>query len=572
MPQDAPSTVTDDEPVAPPWAFGARLGLSPAGIVVGTAFAALAMTPSLLPRDWLFQGVVSGISGAAGYGVGMLLAWVLRRSVRLREFETRVRERLPDSAPTVAGWLLLALVPVILVVMLVAAAGWQQDMAVLVGSDVSTTSGWLRAGPLLVVVAVMLVLAGRGIRVLRRQLSVALHRWARLPQRLSSIVGAVVAGFLVLTVANEVVLVWALTRADAAFSSLNEVTAPDVEQPTSALRSGSEASLVPWETLGREGRTFVAGAANAEDLAEVAGSRPVLEPIRVYAGLESAGTAEERAELAVAELERTGALERSVVAVVTTTGSGWVNAAAAESLELIHGGDTAIVATQYSYLPSWLSFLVDRPRVEEEGRVLFDTIAARIDLLPEDDQPRLVVYGESLGSQGSEHAFSTLADIRSRADGVLWVGPPNSNGIWRSLVERRDPGSPEVLPVYASGLVVRFAADADDLVVGDEPWLEPRVVYLQHASDPIVWWSPSLLLVRPDWLEEPRGADVSPSMSWYPVVTFWQVTVDMANSKGVPQGHGHNYGTLIPDAWLAITQPEGWTDADTARLDDVLGR
>jgi uncharacterized membrane protein len=190
----------------------------------------------------------------------------------------------------------------------------------------------------------------------------------------------------------------------------------------------------------------------------------------------------------------------------------------------MYGGGTAIVATQYSYLPSWLSFLLDRSRSEEAGRLLFDAVHARIEELPENARPRLLVYGESLGSHGSEAAFTTLTDIRAQADGVLWVGPPNSNRLWQALVERRDPGTREVEPVYSGGRVVRFAGDPDDIGRPPTPWYAPRILYLQHPSDPIVWWSPELLFRRPDWLAEPRGVDVSPGMSWYPVVTFWQVS------------------------------------------------
>jgi len=96
-------------------------------------------------------------------------------------------------------------------------------------------------------------------------------------------------------------------------------------------------------------------------------------------------------------------------------------------------------------------------------------------------------------------------------------------------------------------------------------------VYLMHASDPIVWWSPDLLFSRPDWLVEPRGEGVSPAMSWYPVVTFWQVTVDMANAQSPPDGYGHNYGSMMLEAWLLISAPEGWTDADTDRAREVVG-
>ena len=44
------------------------------------------------------------------------------------------------------------------------------------------------------------------------------------------------------------------------------------------------------------------------------------------------------------------------------------------------------------------------------------------------------------------------------------------------------------------------------------------------GSGPIVWWSPSLAFHVPGWLKGPRGPGVSPAMSWYPLVTFWQVT------------------------------------------------
>jgi uncharacterized membrane protein len=96
------------------------------------------------------------------------------------------------------------------------------------------------------------------------------------------------------------------------------------------------------------------------------------------------------------------------------------------------------------------------------------------------------------------------------------------------------------------------------------------VVYLQHPSDPVVWWSPRLILRRPDWLEEPQGPDVLPQMRWYPLVTFWQLTADLANAERVPPGHGHGYGALVADAWAAILPPDGWTEADTVRLRKVV--
>lgn len=41
------------------------------GVLLGLIFAMLAMTPSLIPRTWLFQGLVSGVTAALGYLVAV---------------------------------------------------------------------------------------------------------------------------------------------------------------------------------------------------------------------------------------------------------------------------------------------------------------------------------------------------------------------------------------------------------------------------------------------------------------------------------------------------------------------
>ena len=101
-----------------------------------------------------------------------------------------------------------------------------------------------------------------------------------------------------------------------------------------------------------------------------------MDPIRVYVGLESSSDPEKRADLAVQELVKMGAFNRKVLAVGTTTGTGWIDENAADPLEYMFNGDTAIVATQYSYLPSWLSFLVDKSRAKAAGVTLFDAVYA----------------------------------------------------------------------------------------------------------------------------------------------------------------------------------------------------
>ena len=124
----------------------------------------------------------------------------------------------------------------------------------------------------------------------------------------------------------------------------------------------------------------------------------------------------------------------------------------------------------------------------------------------------------SLGSFGAEEAFSGEYDLNNRTSGALFVGPPNFNPMYRSFIDDRDPGSREIEPIYRDGRIIRFTTRAERPPPQGRPWPESRVLYLQHASDPVTWWSTDLILSRPDWLEEPRGNDVPAGMRWMPLV------------------------------------------------------
>jgi uncharacterized membrane protein len=233
-------------------------------------------------------------------------------------------------------------------------------------------------------------------------------------------------------------------------------------------------------------------------------------------------------------------------------------------------GDTAMAAMQYSYLPSWVSALTE-DEAADTGRALFDAVYRKWQTLPPDSRPRLVVYGESLGSYSMEKAVGgTLSALISKTDGALFIGPTYDNTLWSTITAGREPGSPEWRPVVDHGAFVRFAQVPADYAIPATPWKQRRAVYLQNGSDPVVWWSPALAFHKPDWLDPPRARDVSPAMRWYPLVTFWQVACDLAGADSVPDGYGHRYGTLPTSAWAKITQPPGWTDAESARLTHLL--
>ena len=553
--EQAPATEAEAPPPRPDWwlrhytYFGTAFGL---------VFIWLSMTPSLLPRGPLFQGLVSGVGGAIGYGIGVFGVWLVRF---MRSKETS------PSAPRRA-WIALVVVGIIgQTLAIIYFHVWQDDVRDYMG--VPRLGFWDHPLTALLSIVFLFVfveigqLVGRLVRFLVRQL----ERFA--PPRVSAVV--VVSLLLILSIAllNGVVVREAMRAMNSTFESVNDETDPDFSPPTSPLLSGGPGSLVSWESLGHQGRVFMSGGPTVDQLSKFNGTEAV-EPIRAYAGLNSADGIKATAALAARELQRTGGLNRAVVAVATTTGTGWINEAEASSLEYMYNGNTAIVSMQYSFLPSWLSFLVDKENARQAGQALFEAVDALVRAMPENTRPKLVVFGESLGSFGGEAPFLSLNNLIARTDGALFSGPTFQNTIWTDLTRNRDADSPEWLPIYGKGQNVRFAAKAENLGRPSDPWGEPRVVYLQHASDPIAWWSPDLLFTKPDWLREQRGYDVSPRMEWIPVVTFLQVSADMAVAVDVPDGHGHVYVRDVANAWAAILQPPGWTQAKTDKLRPTL--
>ncbi|OBK95903.1 hypothetical protein A5645_11890 [Mycobacterium asiaticum] len=528
------------------------------GTLLGLIFVWLSLTPSLLPRGPLFQGVVSGCSGAIGYGLGVFIVWLIRW----------LRSR--DSTPPAPGW---AWPPLIVVgaigvgVMAIRFHVWQDDVRDMMGVEHLKWYEYPYTAALSMIVLFALVEIGKFVRWLINLLVAQVDRIA--PFRLSAAI--VVIGLMVLTVSllNGVVLKFAMRSMNDTFASVNNEMDPDIAPPKTKLRSGGPESIVSWQSLGHQGRIFVAGGPSMKRLTDFNGT-PAMEPIRAYAGLDSATGIDAAADLAARELMRTGGLQRAVVAVATTTGTGWINEAEASALEYMYNGNTAIVSMQYSFLPSWLSFLVDKENARHAGQALFEAVDKMIRQMPEFKRPKLVVFGESLGSFGGEAPFMSLNNVLARTDGALFSGPTFQNTIWTQLTRTRDAGSPEWLPIYDDGHNVRFVAHPDNLDRPKTEWGKPRVVYLQHASDPIAWWTPDLLFSQPDWLREKRGYDVLPQMRWIPLVTFLQVSADMAVAVDVPDGHGHRYVANVADAWAAVMSPPGWTPAKTERLRPLL--
>ena len=538
-----------------PWTRRYLTRFSLAGLSGALVFYCLSLTPSLLPRVWYRQAAMSGVTVIIGYAVGLFVGWLLRSLIPWRG---------GPRARRAAGWTLAIAAIVLVPVFGVLGAEWQHDIREAVDAPQPSEARYALVAGVALLIAFVLLMLGRGIRWFARLVARLLGRFipVRAASALAVIVVCAVLGLLVTGVLSRLVI----GAANSVYSGVDSGTAAGVIQPTAPQRSGSPDSVAPWSTLGRQGRTFVAGGPSVAQISAFTGTT-AMEPIRVYAGLNSADSIAAESTLVVRELERTGAFNRKVIVVAMTTGTGWLNPAMIDPLEYMYGGDTAVAAIQYSYLPSWISSLVDKAPAQEAGRDLFDDVYAKWRTLPAGHRPLLVVFGESLGSFGGEAAFSGTDDIVDRTSGVLWVGPTNSNTLWSRFTAGRDPGTPQWLPVYAGGHTVRFGSTPAELAADTAGWQPPRVVYLQNASDPILWWSWQLAFHQPDWLRAPRAPDVSSVLRWYPLVTFWQVSADLALATAVPAGHGHTYGMLQgAAAWASIIPPPGWTRARTMAL------
>jgi uncharacterized membrane protein len=357
---------------------------------------------------------------------------------------------------------------------------------------------------------------------------------------------------------------------DSSFREFDALLEPERPQPTAPGKTGSTASLVRWNELGRAGREFVASGPSAAQISAFTG-RPSQQPVRVYVGLLGADTPRERAKLALEELKRQGGFDRSTLIVITPTGTGWIDPAAMDAVEYLLDGDVASVAVQYSYLNSPLSLLFQPEYGAAAARALFAEIYGYWTTLPRDKRPKLYLHGLSLGAMNSEKSAELFETIGDPIDGAVWSGPPFESRIWRSITENRNEGSPAWLPEFRDGRFVRFMNQSGPTVSADAPWGRMRVVYLQYASDPIVFFDYRDAYRRPAWMNPPRGPDVSPELRWYPIVTMLQLGVDMAVATGTPMGFGHVYAPEhYVDAWVAVTDVRHWSPDALARLKDHL--
>ncbi|MDD2857910.1 MAG: alpha/beta-hydrolase family protein [Candidatus Nanopelagicales bacterium] len=538
--------------------------------LVGLAFASVtygaALVPSLLPRPLTFLIFLTALGTVGGYALGSLVSWALHRSLWIRRHRLRT-------------WIGVVIVIALWIPSLVAtpiAITWQAEQQSLL--DMPSTL----PGSLILVVAVLaasalLLLLGRSIRLLTAALATAIGRIPPLQRRLGR-TGSPGrrrgVRLLRLGVAVALVAVFALA-ATAGFqrlvASYDAVNADTSGQDRSRIgtNSGGRGSLVSWETLGRQGRAFVDNPMTPAQITAIS-RQPAVDPLRLYIGMQQAATPQERSDLAVRELDRSGAWQRKYLAIFVVTGTGWVDPNGVNSLEAVTGGDIATVAVQYSAVPSWIGFVIDPQTAMDQGASQVQTIVSAWKRQPAATRPQLILFGQSLGAFGSQAAWSagtTPEQVVADIPKVIWVGPPAQSRLWERWQADRS-GGPAWQPVIGNGRLAQVYVTPQDLADA-VPRTGPAITYVAHANDPVVYWSPSLLLNHPDWIAAPLGPGVDPHLEYYFGLTFLSVGFDLI-SGGEPPEVGHNYSANIAPAVAITLATPGWTKAATARLQAAL--
>jgi uncharacterized membrane protein len=527
------------------------------GLLLGTLFFAASLTPSLVPRGVMVQATVSGVAFASGYGVGVAFLWLWRylQLPVVRGLFT-VKLAAAGACLATAGWFLWR------------ASEWQNSTRLLMQLPAVESGRPVTVGLLALAIFLALALVARLFALVFRMTSRRLTR--HVPKRVSNLIAFGVAAALFVSVGNGLILNAGLRMADEVYRKLDLLIEDHVAQPLDPMRTGSPGSLIGWDGLGRAGRGMVAAGPSREDIEAFTGAT-AREPIRVYVGLNSDETPQARARLALQELKRVAAFDRSVVVITMPTGTGWIDPESQPAVEYLHRGDIATVSVQYSYLASWLALLVDPDYGAETANALFDEVYGYWATLPRESRPRLYLHGLSLGSLNSDQSADLFKVIGDPFDGAFWVGPPFSSPTWNQVTAARRPGSPAWLPRFRNGSLIRFTAQQNHLEEAEADWGAMRIVYLQYASDPVTFFDPAALYRAPAWMIGPRGPDVSPDLTWYPIVTLIQLVLDMATSTSTPTGYGHVYAAEhYIDGWVAVTRPPGWNADDIARLKAML--
>ena len=388
---------------------------SVSSLLLGLVFFSASLTPSLIPRGPEMQGVLGGLVTALGYLCAQILAllwWALDLP------------RLPARIARWLTWASASAVAALFLWVLGSSLEWQNDLR---GKMDLPPADALHLAVILAL-AVLTFAVTYGIGRLVTSFFRLIRAWFYrvMPPRRANVLGFVAVVLILLVVTRDGILDRVVAGLDESYELAQALFDNAPPPPEDLTKAGSPASFIDWGGIGAPGRDFITSGPDAAAISAFTG-REAIDPIRVYVGRANGETPRERAELALAELQRLGAFEREVLIVASPTGTGWMDPGAHDPVEYMHGGDIATVAAQYSYLQSPLALILETDAGLEQATALQEVVHGYWKTLPPEARPRLYVHGLSLGAWSSMHATNIFRLLDDPIDGAFWAGPPFSS-------------------------------------------------------------------------------------------------------------------------------------------------
>lgn len=313
--------------------------------------------------------------------------------------------------------------------------------------------------------------------------------------------------------------------------------------PDNPYVSAGTNSISPFDELGLQGRRFVTDVVTPDLIESTMGEKAIAHPIRCFVGVNSDPLYPSgRSEMMLDEMERLGAFDRSNLLLFCPTGTGWVDQTMIEAMELFTRGDVATACIQYGRGPSFLEVQkVALGRTQFRG--LLWGVRMRLAAMPEKKRPKVVIFGESLGSWSSSDVvmYQGIEGFDHYGiDHALWFGLVGL-AKWSKTGMREGRGN-----LVSPGMVKAFDNFGEYEKLSKEERAKLRAVIVDHDNDPIAAMSFRWAVKRPPWLDgTERGRNVPEGMQWVPFITFVQIMIDAMNAMRVVPGHfksfGHDY-------------------------------
>jgi len=196
-------------------------------------------------------------------------------------------------------------------------------------------------------------------------------------------------------------------------------------------------------------------------------------------------------------------------------------------------------------------------------------------MMPAERRPRLLLFGESLGSQVRQGLFEgqgLAGPAGIGLDAALWIGTPAST-VWRHQITA-GADITQVPIIQPSGVyVTRSLRDWAGLSDADRATV--RFLLLQNGDDPVPKFEAPVLWRQPDWLgpDDTRPHGSPRGTRWLPVTTFITTFIDLQNAlaptPGVFGEGGHDYRRIIPEALRTVFRLSA-TEAQMVRVQQAL--